>query len=236
MTAHATPSDVPDLDGRFDCYGRIHKTLRRAQCEMLIRLGQADFDDIAATAPVLADLRVLLAFGAGHVGHEETFVHAPLEARDATATARLDDQHDDHRLAFTALGAMVDAIEAAPATNRTVLGRRLYLAYTLFLSRDLAHMHEEETVTQPLLWRLFTDAELRGIDAAIVGSLSPEKRMAAMRLMVPAINRHERAALLSAMKATTPAPAFDAIISFVVRPSLAAEEFADLAGRIGLAA
>jgi hypothetical protein len=236
MTTPASLSSVPDLDGRFDAYGKVHKALRRAQCEMLIRLGQADFDDVAATAPLLADLRVLLALGAGHVGHEETFVHAPIEARAPTATAHLDEQHGDHRRAFAELAAMVDAIEAAPGTRRPVLGRRLYLAWTQFLSHDLAHMHEEETMVQPLLWRLFTDGELHGIEAAIVGSLPPEKRMGFMRLMVPAINRRERAALLGAMKATAPAPAFDAVINFVVRPSLSAEEFADLAGRLGLAA
>lgn len=231
-----THARIPDLNGRYDLYGLIHKGLRKAQCELLARLGGADFDDVAATAPLLADLRTILMLGASHLAHEDRYIHQPLEARVQASTDRLEHQHDDHRLAFAELEDMIRAIEEAPLDARASLGRRLYIAFTVFVGHDLEHMHEEETVTAPQLWANFTDAELQGIEMAIIGSLTPEKNLAFMRLMIPAMNRSERAALLGGMKVSAPAEAFTAVIEFAARPHLSREDFCDLSNRLGLAA
>ncbi|KRB20993.1 MULTISPECIES: hemerythrin domain-containing protein [Mesorhizobium] len=231
-----THARIPDLNGRYDLYGLIHKGLRKAQCELLARLGSADFDDAAATAPLLADLRTILMLGASHLAHEDRYIHQPLEARVRASTDRLEHQHDDHRLAFAELEDMIRAIEEAPLDARASLGRRLYIAFTVFVGHDLEHMHEEETVTAPQLWANFTDAELQGIEMAIIGSLTPEKNLAFMRLMIPAMSRSERAALLGGMKVSAPADAFAAVIEFAARPHLSREDFCDLSSRLGLAA
>lgn len=229
-------ADVPGLEGRYDVYGPIHKGLRKAQCDLLGRLGNTDFTDEVGTTKVLSDLRALLGLAAAHVEHEDAHIHQALRSRGAVSTQRLDDQHQDHRDAFVELERLMSRIEEAPAAQRPAFGRQLYLAFAVYVSHDLEHMHEEETVTAPALWSLFSDAELMGIEMAIIGSLSPEKNMAFMRVMIPAINPEERAALLGGMKKGAPPEAFDAVIEFAARPKLTAEEFADLARRLDLAA
>ena len=42
LRIHDTPV-IADLNGRHDLYGLVHKALRMAQCQMLVRLGQFDF-------------------------------------------------------------------------------------------------------------------------------------------------------------------------------------------------
>jgi hypothetical protein len=233
---HGHLADIIDLNGRYDIYGAIHKGLRKAQCELLVRLGNTDFGNTRATGDLLSDLRALLALAAAHVMHEDTHIHSALRARGAVSTDRLDDQHDDHRATFAKLEALAAAIEAARPHERSALGRRLYLAFASYIAHDLEHMHEEETVAAPQLWSSFSDAELMAIENRIVGSLAPEKAMAFMRLMIPAIQPAERAAMLGGMKQQAPREAFDAVIEFAARPNLSAEEFADLARRLDLVA
>jgi len=229
-------TEIVDLNGRYDLYGSIHKGLRKAQCDLLVRLGNTDFGDARATAELLSDMRGLLVLAAAHVGHEDRHIHEALRARGAISVDRLDHQHDDHRAAFAELETLLAGIEAATADERSALGRRLYLAFGAYVAHDLEHMHEEETVAAPQLWSLFSDAELMAIENRIVGSLPPEKAMAFMRLMIPAINPTERAALLGGMKQQAPREAFDAVVEFAARPNLSLEEFADLARRLDLVA
>ncbi|WP_378944619.1 hemerythrin domain-containing protein [Mesorhizobium sp. ANAO-SY3R2] len=227
-------NSTSDLNGRYDIYGAVHKGLRKTQCELLPRLGSADFS--IPQVALLTELRALLTLAASHVQHEDHHIHNALKARGAVSVERLDHQHDDHRKTFAELEAIISEIEKAPAAKRPALGRRLYLAFSAYVAHDLEHMFEEETVAAPQLWSLFTDAELAEIENRIVGSLPPEKSMAFMQIMIPASRPDERAAMLGGMKQHAPREAFDAVMEFAARPKLSAAEFADLVRRLDLVA
>ena len=124
---------------------------------------------------------------------------------------------------------------AAEPADRLRLGRALYITFTAFVAEDFEHMAEEETVVWPQLCALFTDEELAGIEMAIIGELTPEENIGFMRLMLPAMNPSERAGLLTGMKANAPPEAFAAVIDLAARPTLAANDFAELQ-RLGLVA
>ena len=232
MTHPVTPASA-DSHGRHDTYKYIHKALRMAQCDMLARLGRADFNAADGTA-ALADLRSLLVLGAAHLDHEETHIHVHLESREPTSTQRLDNQHASHRDSFARLEGLIRQVEIATSAQKAEAGHRLYLAYTLFVAHDFEHMHEEETANNERLWRLFSDGEIIAMERAIVASLSPDKAMANLRLMIPALTRDERVTFLSAMKPAMPPEVFAAIIHNAAQPALAANDFDDLSRRLGL--
>lgn len=224
---------IPALDGRYDIYGNVHKGLRRTQCLLLSRLGANDFGDGAATEKLLADLRRLLAMAAAHVKHEDTEIHAALNGR-GIATDLIDEQHEDHHAAFRLLEDRIAAVEAA--SDRTEAGRALYLAFAAYIADDFAHMHEEETVTAPLLWQHFTDEELLAIETRIVSSLPPEENMAFTRMMLPAMNPAQRAMMVGGMRQGLPPEVFNAVVEFAIRPSLTEADFQALRLSVGLAA
>jgi iron-sulfur cluster repair protein YtfE (RIC family) len=228
-------TDIPDLNGRYDLYGAVHKGLRKAGCELLVRLGSIDYADPLECDTTLESLRGYLMLAASHVMHEDENIHNMLRERGGS-TDVVDDQHDDHRAAFALLEKLALDIEKAWPLHKPAAGRRLYLALAAYLAEDLAHMHEEETVIAPALWRSFTDQELVVLEMRIVASLSPEKNMAFMRMMIPAMNPAERAALLGAMRKGAPPEVFSAVIEFAVRPGLSEKAFSDLANRLQLAA
>ncbi len=232
---HPSLTDIPDLAGRYDLYGAVHKGLRKAGCELLIRLGCADFTDPTECDAVLDILRGYILLAGSHVMHEDEHIHGMLRGRGGS-TDIVDEQHDDHRAAFAILEKLAADIERASPQEKPAAGRRLYLAFAAYLAEDLAHMHEEETVTAPALWAGFTDDELVVLEMRIIASMPPEKNMAFMRIMIPAMNPAERAALLAAMRKGAPPEIFNAVIEFAVRPGLTDKAFGDLANRLQLAA
>ncbi|WP_174803186.1 hypothetical protein [Martelella limonii] len=226
-------ANTPLLANRYDLYGGVHKGLRRMQCMLLARLGANDFEDTAATEKLLADLKRLLSMAAAHVEHEDREIHAALRAR-AIDTGLLDEQHDDHREAFTVIANKIAAIEESRGAERIEAGRGLYLTFAAYIADDFAHMHEEETVLCPILWQAYSDAELQAIEMRIIASLPPEENMAFTRMMLPAMNPAERNAMVGGMRQGMPPEVFNAVIEFAIRPSLTEAEFAAL--QSGLAA
>ncbi|MCF4167046.1 hemerythrin domain-containing protein [Zavarzinia compransoris] len=223
-----------DTAPRYDIYGGIHKGLRLALAHLLLRIGSADFADLRATAELLADLRAQLALSRAHLAHEEAHIHPALESRAPGAGQRLEHQHRHHEVRFEELADLIARLEVAQPGARPAIGHALYLAFSLFVAEDFAHMHEEETVTGPLLQAHFTDADLQAIEFGIISSLTPEENIAYMRLMLPAMTPAERLALLAGMKAGAPAEAFSAVIELAARPMLAAHDFAALVRGLGL--
>lgn len=230
-----TPSStLRQTAGRWDLYGPVHKGLRRGHCALLQRLATADFT--RDTTALIADLRIHLALGETHLADEEQFIHSALEQRAAGIAAGLEREHAHHRARFIEIEAAIDAIEAAADPQLSdVRGRTLHLLFSRFVAEDLVHMAEEEETVWPQLCALFSDAELAGIEAAIVGSLPPETAMRFMQLMIPAANAAERAALLGGMKANAPAEAYAAVYEQAARPSLTPDQLAEL-DALGLAA
>jgi hypothetical protein len=219
---------------RHDIYGPIHKGIRLALSNLVVRIGSTDFADAEATRDSIAALRRQMALSASHLAHEEEHIHTALEARAEGATLTLLADHDHHRRAFDGIEAMMQAIEAAPAEARATLGRQLYLAFSQFVAADFAHMAEEEMVILPLLHRLFSDEELIAIEGAIVAALPPEKMMVYLQLAIPAMNGPERVGFLAFVRGGAPAGAFEAILNFAVRPTLTPDDYR--AVELGLAA
>ncbi|WP_374570411.1 hypothetical protein [Phenylobacterium sp.] len=222
--------------GRWDIYGPVHKGLRLAATDLMIRLGRADPLDEEAMKAVLGDLAAHLALAATHLAHEEAHIHPALAERNAAAATRLSSQHADHRTAFAELDRLIGAAALAAPHAAAARMRELYLAFSAFVADDLVHMHEEETVTWPLLCALFSDEQLAEIEMSIIATLSPEENVGFMRLMIPAMNRQERAALLGGVKASAPPEAFAAVLEAAARPTLSDGEFAELGRDLALAA
>ncbi|RAK51413.1 hemerythrin domain-containing protein [Phenylobacterium deserti] len=212
--------------GRWDLYGPVHKGLRLGHAQLLARLGSADWG--GDVSELLSDLKAHLRLGASHIAHEDSHIHPALEARDAGATAHLEEEHTAHRARFAALDAQIAGLEVAFQSDRPALGRQLYLAFGKLVAEDLAHMHEEETQVWPRLCATHTDAELQAIEGAIIGSLPPTDVVAFMRLMIPAMNRAERAGMLGGMKAGAPPEAYRGVLEAAARPTLSADDWAHL--------
>lgn len=218
---------------RFDMYSGIHKALRALMADSLLALGRMDSNDAADVAQCAERVRGLLAICAGHVRHENDFVHAAIEARAPGASAAIAHEHEDHVQHIAGLGDLVTAVCNAAPEHRAAAAARLYRELALFVADNFRHMHVEETAHNAVLWARYTDAELVEIHDALVASVPPQEMMAIARWLVPSVNPLERLHLLLDMRAKAPAEAFEAIIATVL-PHLTAGEWAKLANGLGI--
>lgn len=218
---------------RWDLYGPIHKGLRLAHAQLIVRLGAAD--PLADQKPLLGDLLAHLSIASGHLDHEDSFIHPALEDVIPGATQDLVGHHRSHRDELDRLRTLVEGLQTAPRETRPAAWRELYLLFCAFVAADLEHMAHEEAVVWPQLCARYSDEELAELEMRIVGSLSPGETIAVMRIMLPAMAPEERIGLLSGMKAGAPPEAYQAVIVQAAKPTLATADFAELE-RLGLAA
>ena len=227
----ATPAPLPQVD----LYGAVHKGLRWGLCALLTRMGATDFADTGRAAVVLDDLDGVLYLCESHVAHEESHIHPALERKRPGYTTGLEAEHRAHADDIRDLRALAEAVAAAPDESRAAAGRVLYLRFSKFVSENLAHMVEEETVVEAQLSSWLTTAELTVIHDALIASIGPDEMLAFLRVMVPASSPDGRFAILSGAKAAMPPAAFESLLrSF--RPSLDDGDWRELTTRFAVAA
>jgi hypothetical protein len=220
---------------RLDLYTGIHKALRACMADALLALGRMDPDDDLELADATERVMQLLDFCAGHVHHENEFVHTAIEARAPGAAAALARDHEEHEREIARLAAAVGALRGAPRAERATLAAALYAELGLFVAGNFRHMRREEVEHNAVLWACYTDAELAQIQDALIGSIPPQELLETMRWLVPALNHAERVALLAKVQAKAPPPAFRAMLG-VAAPHLRATEWDKLTDALGVSA
>lgn len=198
---------------RFNIYGIIHKALRLFMSDTLAAVGSMDCSDAAQTSKVLGQVRDLAATCRNHFMHENAFVHAAMEARRPGSSSQVAAEHEHHAWAVAKLDELANAVQHADGSARQVAADALYQYLALFMAENFVHMNLEETANNEVLWATHTDAELLGIERAIVASQKPQEAMMTMRWMMPAMNASERAEKLEGMRRNAPAPVFEAVMA-----------------------
>ncbi len=194
---------------RYNIYANIHKALRVYMAQTLQVLGAADWSDRTDLTRALTELRGLLVMCRSHLEHENLFVHAAMEARRPGAAGQTAEEHAHHVSAIDTLLTRAAQLESAPVALRAGLGHDLYLALAMFVAENYEHMDREETTNCRVLWDEYDDAEIHGIEAALVASMPPEASMQALQWMLPNIAHPQRVALLSGMRSHAPAEVFE---------------------------
>ncbi|MBL8446334.1 MAG: hemerythrin domain-containing protein [Zoogloeaceae bacterium] len=207
------------LGARYDIYLPIHKGLRAFMCQLRPRVGALDTEDEAAVTEALEAVRALIVLCEGHLTKEDTLVHpyleecAPGSAEGATA------EHRDHAVSLEILAAQADLVARTRGTARVSAALRLYRLLALMVGENFIHMHAEETDHNAVLWGTRSDAELQGLEARIVATLTPAESAATLRWIVPALTPAERLEFLLPIRDNAPPVVLEEILS-VVRPYL----------------
>lgn len=225
----------PQPKGSFDLFGPVHKGLRMAHANLMIRLGAVELDDERVVAGLLDHLREHLRLCGEYQGFEEKVIHAALSPHAPGAVKDLDEAHQSHRAILEEIEDLAGALETAPPAGRRRAARDLYLAYSRFVAANLAHMAEDEEETLPLLQALFDDEELLAMKAEIISGMTPFLGAAMLRMMAPAVNHQERLTMLKTIRASASTPLFGKLLDEVVRPSLAEREWRRLSDELAVA-
>lgn len=229
--SHAAASTA----GRLDLYAPIHKALRRFMGDTLDLVGTMDVFDAEDMIRVLGQLQALLTMCERHIVHENTFVHAAIEARQPQGAQRTADDHLEHAHSIEALRQEARGLSTTAPSARPPLALRLYRHLALFVAENLQHMHFEETVNNAALWALYSDDELHDLHEQLLASIPPHEHLEVARWMVPAMSPAERAGMLNGMRLQMPPEAFMEVLT-TVRPHLDDRAWDKLARDLKLAA
>ncbi|MDM0045755.1 hypothetical protein QTH91_14795 [Variovorax dokdonensis] len=220
---------------RVDLYAGIHKALRAVMSDTLLAVGRMDAHDALELAQTTQRVLQLLDLMRSHLEHENNFVHKALEARAPGSSQHIGDDHVHHVAEIDTLAESVRALLDTSGQDLDAAVHGFYRRLSLFIAHNYEHMNYEETQHNATLWAHYSDEELMGIHAELVGSIPPEEMMLVMRWMVPFMNAGERAMVLGDMKAHAPAPAFEAVLG-ATRPHLSAREWEKLQAALELPA
>jgi hypothetical protein len=217
---------------RVDLYGPIHKALRALMADQLVAVGRMDAEDGVDMARTTERVMELLDFCVMHLGKENKYVHAAMEARATGASEVIAHEHVDHVRHIEALGSLVASLRTAPAGQRHALQRQLYAEIGLFVAENFQHMRVEKTAQNAVLWVRYTDDELQAIHDEIVAGIEPDKMLFIARWLIPAMCPVERAGMMGGMKSHAPVEVFEAVTA-TVKPHLTAGEWENLERALG---
>jgi hypothetical protein len=206
---------------RYDIYGRAHKALRAVMADTLVALGRMDSGDECEVRETHARLEEMLAFCEHHAAIENEHLHREIEARRSESSCAFALAHHEQE-------AEVETLRGLAAERSPLLYRRV----ASFIAANLAHMEDEESRGNELLWELFTDEELQALEKRIVATRPPGQAMQALRWMLPSISHPQRVVMLGNMRSAPPA-VFDAAVA-VARAHLRAADFVKLEAELAL--
>lgn len=204
---------------RIDLYAPIHKALRNFMADTLTAVGRMDTDDAEERDATLAQLRSLLNLLEHHAQIEDDFVHVAMQTRRPGSASESGAEHERQRRALAELRRQADAVDRGIGQGCSAAAAALYQHLSLFVAENLAHMHEEETANNAVLWSEFSDDELAQIHDRIVASIDAHEMAQIVRWMAPSLTPHERATLFGGLQAKAPTEVFQRLLE-AARPHL----------------
>lgn len=199
---------------RQDLFTLIHKGLRTLMYSIGSAVQSADFSDTTSLPAFVDDIGHALELLEQHARDEDQFVFPPLAAHAPQLVSRAQEQHREIDRKIGAFRTSLQVLAAEPDPLRRVeLGEGMNLQLNELLAFYLSHLCFEENVLLPASWEAFTDDEIMAIRGSIQDSMPPERYADFLRLMLPSANNFELVSVLTAMKASAPPPALQALVT-----------------------
>ena len=215
-------------------YDVPHKGLRNALSQLSLLAGKTDYlnpQEVEHLYYLGRDVFKILTI---HAEDEDEITLAELEKRCPGCSEHDKEDHKKIHSAQMKLEHLLSELYDHSRLNDDVTdaGQEFYLALSEFHGAYLEHTAEEERVTQPLLWKHFTDDELAMHRGKIMAKNPPDTLLTWFRFVIPAQSHDERASLLAGFKKMAPADFFKNGMT-VIKGVLTAPEYDKLAKALG---
>ena len=205
-------------------YAASHKGLRNILSQFSLLAGKTNFSniqDVEKLKKLGDDLFFLLPH---HLHTENDDLLKPLEERVPGSS-----QHDleDHEHLEKLQSDLAAQLSKLDGTQDEEAGHAFYLAFTNFHSQYLAHILQEELVTEQLLLANFLVEELQENSARIMQKVEFPVLLLSLKYIIPAQSELENLKILRMFKANAPAEALQAVLD-TIQSEMREEEFNSL--------
>jgi len=211
---------------RMKTYDAPHKGLRNALSQLSLLAGKTNYfnqQEVEQLYLLGKDVFTILSI---HANDENDVTLAALEERCHGCSQHDMDDHEQIHLAQDKLEKLLLKIysNSKAGIDATEDGAEFYLAFSEFHGEYLEHTAEEERITQPMLWKYFTDEELAAHRGEIMAKNPPQTLLIWFKFVIPAQSRMERIGLLTGFKRMAPVPFFNEAMD-IIKQVLSEEEF-----------
>jgi hypothetical protein len=147
---------------RMKTYDVPHKGLRNALSQISFLAGKTNFADSEEVEKLYLLGKDVFKILHIHAADEDEVTLSELEKLCPGCSQHDMDDHKEIHIAQDKLEKMLSEMYLDSKSGKDINenGAEFYLAWSEFQSTYLEHTAEEERVTQPLLWKHFTDEEL----------------------------------------------------------------------------
>jgi hypothetical protein len=216
---------------RVRSFAAPHKGLRLAISKFAELAGYTDFQNphqLAALKQRGSEMFTLLK---DHVQTENNHTLTHLEER---AKGSSDHDREDHQKLEVIQDQLEQQLLNFNGNETPDEIHRFYLNFSMFQSQYLEHIYEEETVTELLLQKYFTDEELIDHRISIMQKIPFPVLLLWLKFIIPAQNERESLDMLSGFKAKAPREAMDQVMSSI-QVEMDSDRYESLKRKLGFA-
>jgi hemerythrin-like domain-containing protein len=153
---------------RYNSFNIIHKGLRAALYQTALQLQQTDFTEDETAEEALNKVREIVMLFEGHAHKEDHFVLPLINEYEPSVVAAFNSEHEeDEKLGNELKFAIEKVTNSVTGSEKIVSGRELSEAFVRFMVFNLNHMAKEEDIINKILWRYYSDDEIRAMVAKI---------------------------------------------------------------------
>lgn len=206
-----------------------HKAIRNLLSQFSLLAGNTDYnnkDELEKLCNIADDVVKILD---SHAEHEN---NVPLKYLEEKISGGSTFDKEDHVRIEAEMYKLKDSLnklieKSGKDEDLNYQGNDFYLQVSDFHAQYLQHMLEEERITQPLLWKYFTDEELLNHEIEIKKNIKPEEMLLWIKYMIPSFTQNARTGMLKEIKMMAPPEFFNAILN-VLKSVLSEDDFEKL--------
>lgn len=189
---------------RYKFY-REHKYVSFAVSDLERQIAKADFRALQDVEKIKIEFEVVVEMLKGHAQYENSSLHELLRKKQSPVYEQAEADHEHYDDVLDDLALRLEKILAEQNEDERVeAGYQFYLWFRKFVGENLLHLHEEETIILPELQRLYTDEELKAVEADTYGRMTSEEMIDMMRVLFPHMNPDDKEAFLADIKECQP--------------------------------
>lgn len=182
---------------RYKFY-REHKYVSFRFNELERLIARTDFRNQDELTQVQKAFEQLIELLMAHAQYENDTLHPLLKRKNSAVYTQIEQDHEHFDEQIASLRNLLSNISNAQTEEDKVeAGYQFYLWFRKLSGDNLIHLHEEETIILPELQRLYSDEELKQVEAATYALMSPQDLISMMRELFPHMNPSDWEAFLT---------------------------------------
>src|SRR6185295_9259257 len=218
---------------RYNTFYQVHKALRAMLYETATELQRTDFNNQDEVTSVIANITTVVDVFDKHAYNEDHFVFSAVEQYEPSVVDSFEQEHvKDHELS-TQLRTLINIYRSLESEEERIqLGSALRKAFVDFLAFNLVHMAKEEDIINNLLWRYYTDEQIRAIEKQIIAIQAPESTAVVWKWMLRGLSNLEIINWLKAVEKNAPEFVFHNLVT-TAEKELPRDRFQHVVGELG---